>query len=57
MYLQRTIQKEVACSSVGLHTGRKISMTVKPAAANEQCMSMGMARECNSHSLEFVTEK
>ncbi len=35
MYLQRTIQKEVACSSVGLHTGRKISMTVKPAAANE----------------------
>jgi len=35
MYLQRTIQNQVSCSSVGLHTGRKISMTVKPAGVNE----------------------
>jgi len=35
MYLQRTVKNQVTCSSVGLHTGRKISMTVKPAAANE----------------------
>jgi len=35
MYLQRTVKNQVTCSSVGLHTGRKINMTVKPAAANE----------------------
>lgn len=35
MYLQRTIQNQVTCTSVGLHTGRKISMTVKPAGVNE----------------------
>jgi UDP-3-O-[3-hydroxymyristoyl] N-acetylglucosamine deacetylase len=35
MYLQRTIHNQVTCTSVGLHTGRKISMTVKPAGVNE----------------------
>lgn len=35
MYLQRTIKNQVSCSSVGLHTGRKINMTVKPAGLNE----------------------
>lgn len=33
--MQRTIHNQVSCTSVGLHTGRKISMTVKPAGVNE----------------------
>jgi UDP-3-O-[3-hydroxymyristoyl] N-acetylglucosamine deacetylase len=35
MYSQRTIDNQVSCASVGLHTGRKISMTVKPAGVDE----------------------
>ncbi len=31
MYLQRTLKKEINCSSVGLHTGRKVNMRIKPA--------------------------
>lgn len=34
MNLQRTINKEIHCFSVGLHTGRKINMTIKPAPAD-----------------------
>ena len=31
MHLQRTLKKEIFCSSIGLHTGRKVNMTIKPA--------------------------
>src|SRR5450759_566059 len=31
MYLQRTLKKEISCSSIGLHTGRKVNMKIKPA--------------------------
>jgi len=31
MNLQRTLKKEILCSSIGLHTGRKVNMTIKPA--------------------------
>lgn len=31
MHLQRTLKKEIACASIGLHTGRKVNMTIKPA--------------------------
>jgi UDP-3-O-[3-hydroxymyristoyl] N-acetylglucosamine deacetylase len=31
MYLQRTLKKEILCSSIGLHTGRKVKMKIKPA--------------------------
>jgi UDP-3-O-[3-hydroxymyristoyl] N-acetylglucosamine deacetylase len=31
MFLQRTVKKEITCMSVGLHSGRKISMAIKPA--------------------------
>jgi UDP-3-O-[3-hydroxymyristoyl] N-acetylglucosamine deacetylase len=31
MHLQRTLKKEVTCSSTGLHSGRKVNMTIKPA--------------------------
>jgi len=34
MNLQRTIKKEISCFSVGLHTGRKINMKIKPAHAD-----------------------
>ena len=34
MYLQRTLKKEITCTSIGLHTGRKINMTIKPAAVD-----------------------
>lgn len=35
MYLQRTIKKEIGCTSIGLHTGRKINMTIRPAGIDE----------------------
>lgn len=31
MHLQRTLRKEIFCSSIGLHTGRKVNMKIKPA--------------------------
>lgn len=31
MHLQRTLKKEIVCSSIGLHTGRKVNMRIKPA--------------------------
>lgn len=35
MYIQKTIDKEIRCNSVGLHSGRKINMTIKPAEVDE----------------------
>ncbi len=35
MHLQRTVKKEVSCQSIGLHSGRKIRMTIKPAGIDE----------------------
>jgi UDP-3-O-[3-hydroxymyristoyl] N-acetylglucosamine deacetylase len=35
MYFQRTLKREIFCQSVGLHTGRKVNMTIKPAASDE----------------------
>jgi UDP-3-O-[3-hydroxymyristoyl] N-acetylglucosamine deacetylase len=34
MYLQRTLKKEITCASIGLHTGRKVKMTIKPAGVD-----------------------
>jgi UDP-3-O-[3-hydroxymyristoyl] N-acetylglucosamine deacetylase len=34
MHLQRTLKKEILCSSIGLHTGRKVNMKIKPAPVN-----------------------
>src|SRR5665647_217134 len=34
MHLQRTLKKEILCSSIGLHTGRKVNMRVKPASVD-----------------------
>ncbi len=34
MNLQRTIKKEISCFSIGLHTGRKVNMKIKPAPAD-----------------------
>ena len=35
MCLQRTIREEIRCRSVGLHSGRRINMTIKPARVDE----------------------
>jgi UDP-3-O-[3-hydroxymyristoyl] N-acetylglucosamine deacetylase len=35
MYFQRTVQKEIGCASIGLHTGRKVNMKIKPAGVDE----------------------
>jgi UDP-3-O-[3-hydroxymyristoyl] N-acetylglucosamine deacetylase len=35
MNFQRTLKRELTCQSVGLHTGRKINMTIRPAASDE----------------------
>jgi UDP-3-O-[3-hydroxymyristoyl] N-acetylglucosamine deacetylase len=34
MHLQRTLKKEIICSSIGLHSGRKVNMKIKPAPAD-----------------------
>jgi len=34
MHLQRTLKKEIICCSIGLHTGRKVNMKIKPAPAD-----------------------
>ena len=33
MYFQKTIQKEIQCSGIGLHSGTKVGLTLKPAPA------------------------
>ncbi|MCX5836862.1 MAG: UDP-3-O-acyl-N-acetylglucosamine deacetylase [Deltaproteobacteria bacterium] len=35
MHLQRTLKNEVSCQSIGLHSGRKVRMTIKPANIDE----------------------
>ncbi|MCD6485865.1 MAG: UDP-3-O-acyl-N-acetylglucosamine deacetylase [Syntrophobacterales bacterium] len=35
MYVQKTIENTINCQSVGLHSGRKINMTIKPAEVDE----------------------
>jgi UDP-3-O-[3-hydroxymyristoyl] N-acetylglucosamine deacetylase len=34
MHLQRTLRKDIHCASIGLHTGRRVNMTIKPAPAD-----------------------
>lgn len=34
MHLQRTLKEDINCFSIGLHTGRKINMKIKPAPAD-----------------------
>ncbi|MHB8139357.1 MAG: UDP-3-O-acyl-N-acetylglucosamine deacetylase, partial [Smithellaceae bacterium] len=38
MHLQRTLKKEILCSSIGLHTGRKVNMKIKPAPVDTGIM-------------------
>jgi len=33
-FRQRTLAKKVACSGVGLHSGKKVNLTIKPATVN-----------------------
>jgi UDP-3-O-[3-hydroxymyristoyl] N-acetylglucosamine deacetylase len=35
MYLQRTLRGEIECKSNGLHSGRKVSMKIRPADVDE----------------------
>ncbi|MBW2631498.1 MAG: UDP-3-O-acyl-N-acetylglucosamine deacetylase [Deltaproteobacteria bacterium] len=35
MYIQKTIENEINCRSVGLHSGRKINMTIRPSGVDE----------------------
>lgn len=35
MNLQRTIKQEINCRNIGLHSGRKVGMTIKPAGVDE----------------------
>ncbi|NNL77903.1 MAG: UDP-3-O-acyl-N-acetylglucosamine deacetylase, partial [Desulfobacterales bacterium] len=32
--LQRSLNKEVSCSGVGLHSGKTVHLTLKPAPVN-----------------------
>jgi len=33
--MQRTLKREVSCKNIGLHSGRKVGMTIKPAGVDE----------------------
>lgn len=35
MNMQRTVRREISCRSIGLHSGRKVGMTIRPADMNE----------------------
>jgi len=35
MFFQRTVKHEIACKSIGLHSGRKVGMVIKPAGVDE----------------------
>src|SRR5512145_3122298 len=35
MFFQRTIKREIACKSIGLHSGRKVGMVIRPAGVDE----------------------
>jgi UDP-3-O-[3-hydroxymyristoyl] N-acetylglucosamine deacetylase len=35
MFLQRTVKHEIACRSIGLHSGRKVGMVIRPAGVDE----------------------
>lgn len=35
MFFQRTIKKEIGCKSIGLHSGRKVGMLIRPAGVDE----------------------
>jgi len=35
MNVQRTVRREISCRSIGLHSGRKVGMTIRPADRNE----------------------
>jgi UDP-3-O-[3-hydroxymyristoyl] N-acetylglucosamine deacetylase len=34
MEVQRTIRRQISCAGIGLHTGHKVTLTLKPAAAD-----------------------
>jgi len=35
MYLQRTVKQTIECSSIGLHSGRKVTMKIRPADVDQ----------------------
>src|SRR5512133_99856 len=35
MFFQRTVKREISCDSIGLHSGRKVGMVIKPAGVDE----------------------
>ncbi|MCE5264431.1 MAG: UDP-3-O-acyl-N-acetylglucosamine deacetylase [Deltaproteobacteria bacterium] len=35
MFLQRTVKNEISCRSIGLHSGRKVGMVIRPAGPDE----------------------
>ncbi len=35
MHLQRTIKKDINCRNIGLHSGRKVGMTIRPSGVDE----------------------
>ncbi len=35
MFFQRTVKHEIGCNSIGLHSGRKVGMVIKPAGVDE----------------------
>ena len=34
MEAQRTLKRQISCAGIGLHSGHKVTLTLKPAAAD-----------------------
>ena len=34
MHAQRTLRRPISCAGIGLHSGHKVSLSLKPAAAD-----------------------
>lgn len=49
MHLQRTLKQEVSCQSIGLHSGRKVGMTIKPAGVDEGVIFIRKDLSGNNH--------
>ena len=49
MHLQRTLKREVSCQSIGLHSGRKVGMTIKPAGVDEGVVFIRKDLPGNNH--------
>lgn len=50
MFFQRTVKHEIGCKSIGLHSGRKVGMVIKPAGVDEGIVFVRSDLQGNNHN-------